>query len=57
MKTPFSFPMNDEIDMTIYTLKQTPDKIFLKHRHLRQNFAIKNSFYFSQIFSFHIFLQ
>jgi hypothetical protein len=49
--------MNDEIDVTIYTLKQWPDKIFLKHRHLRQNFAIKNSYYFSQILSFHVFLQ
>jgi hypothetical protein len=49
--------MNEEIDMTIYTLKQRPEKIFLKHYHLRQNFAIKNSFYFSQILSFHVFLQ
>ena len=48
--------MNDKIDITIYTLKGLL-QFFLKHRHLRQNFAIKNSFYFSQILSFHVFLQ
>jgi len=49
--------MNDKIDTIIYTLNQRPDKTFLKIRHLRQNFAIKNSFDFCQILPFHVFLQ
>jgi hypothetical protein len=49
----FSFPMKDEDDMTNETLKSFTEFSW----NLRQNFAVKDSFYFSQILSFHVFLQ